>query len=154
MNSREPIKNDNANNWYANVLIQSDSVPGSFVNHTANGQSLAQLMFVRVEVSRDSVIGIKNISSEIPGEYSLQQNYPNPFNPSTTIRFNIPNTSNVTLKIYNINGQEIATLVNNEVVSAGIKEVDFNAVNLSSGIYFYTLKANDFTATKKMVLLK
>ena len=152
--SISPWNDDDANNWYANLLIQSDSIPGSFVNHTANGESLAQLMFVRVEVSRDSVIGIKNISSEIPGEYSLQQNYPNPFNPSTTIRFNIPNTSNVTLKIYNINGQEIATLVNNEVVSAGVKEVDFNAVNLSSGIYFYTIKANDFTATKKMVLLK
>ncbi|MFC2092903.1 T9SS type A sorting domain-containing protein [Bacteroidota bacterium] len=152
--SISPINDDDANNWYANLLIQSDSVPGSFVNHTTNGESLAQLMFVRVEVSRDSVIGIKNISSEIPGEYSLQQNYPNPFNPSTTIRFNIPNTSNVTLKIYNISGQEVATLVNNEVVSAGIKEIDFNAVNLSSGIYFYTIKANDFTATKKMVLLK
>ena len=152
--SISPWNDDDANNWYANLLIQSDSVPGSLVNHPSNGESLAQLMFVRVEVSRDSVIGIKNISSEIPGEYSLQQNYPNPFNPSTTIRFNIPNTSNVTLKIYNINGQEIATLVNNEVVSAGVKEVDFNAVNLSSGIYFYTIKANDFTATKKMVLLK
>jgi hypothetical protein len=152
--SISPWNDDDANNWYANILIQSDSVPGSFVNHTTNGESLAQLMFVRVEVSRDSVIGIKNISNEIPGEYSLQQNYPNPFNPSTTIRFNIPNTSNVTLKIYNISGQEVATLVNNEVVSAGVKEVDFNAVNLSSGIYFYTIKANDFTATKKMVLIK
>jgi len=153
--SISPWNDDDSNNWYANLLIQSDSIPGSFVNHTVNGQSLAQLMFVRVEVSKDSIIvSVKNISNEIPEEYSLQQNYPNPFNPSTTIRFSIPNTSNVTLKIYNINGQEIATLVNNEVVSAGIKEIDFNAVNLSSGIYFYTFKADDFVDVKKMVLVK
>ena len=153
--SISPYNDNSATTWYANLLIQSDSIPGSLVNHPANGESLAQLMFVRVEISMDSIdVGVKNISNEIPGEYSLQQNYPNPFNPTTTIRFDIPSTSNVTLKVYNITGQEVATLINNEFVSAGIKEIDFNAVNLSSGIYFYTLKANDFTATKKMILLK
>jgi len=153
--SISPYNDNTATTWYANLLIQSDSIPGSFVNGTSNGESLAQLMFVRIEISTDSIdVGVKNISSEIPGEYSLQQNYPNPFNPTTTIRFDIPSTSNVTLKVYNITGQEVATLLKNEVVSAGMKEIDFDAVNLSSGIYFYTLKANDFTATKKMILLK
>ena len=152
--SISPYNDHSSTDWYANLVIQSDTVPGSIINHSVNGQSLAQLMFVRVKISKDSIVSVKNISNEIPGEYSLQQNYPNPFNPSTTIRFEIPSTSNVTLKVYNITGQEVASLVNNEVVSAGIKEIDFNAVNLSSGIYFYTLSAGDFKDTKKMILLK
>jgi glycosidase len=85
--------------------------------------------------------------------YSLSQNYPNPFNPSTTIRYSIPERSKVTLKIYDITGRELLTLLNGEV-NAGNYQINFNASKLSSGVYFYTLRSNTFSSTKKMLLLK
>ena len=99
-------------------------------------------------------VGIKNISSTVPASYSLKQNFPNPFNPTTSIRFDISKSINVTLKVYNTVGKEVATLINNENVTPGIKEVTFDASDLSSGIYFYTLQAGDFKETKKMMLTK
>ena len=91
-------------------------------------------------------------------KFSLEQNYPNPFNPSTKIKFTIPSDvkgqkSNVTLKVYDVLGNEVATLVNEEK-PAGEFEVDFNAIGLPSGIYFYQLNAGSFLQTKKMVYLK
>ncbi len=93
------------------------------------------------------------IDGNKPLVYELAQNYPNPFNPTTKIEYSIPAQSQVVLKIYNIVGQEVATLVN-EVQKAGIHNVKFGASNLSSGVYFYRLTAGDFTSVKKMVLLK
>jgi photosystem II stability/assembly factor-like uncharacterized protein len=90
---------------------------------------------------------------EIPKEYTLLNNYPNPFNPITTIRYDIPERSAVLLKVYDVLGSEIATLVNEEKQS-GEYEIEFNAINLPSGIYIYQLKAGDFIETKKMVLMK
>jgi hypothetical protein len=90
---------------------------------------------------------------ELATTFELNQNYPNPFNPATMIKFSIPEASFVTLKVYNVLGQEVATLVNEEMTS-GTYEVDFNAMDLTSGIYFYTINAGDFAATKKMMLLK
>jgi hypothetical protein len=102
-----------------------------------------------------SLVGIENIGSEIPAKFNLNQNYPNPFNPVTKIRFDISKASTVSLKIFNVAGQEVATLVNNEAVTAGIKEVTFNGSTLPSGIYFYTLSNNEgFKETKKMMLIK
>lgn len=89
----------------------------------------------------------------IPVKFELSQNYPNPFNPSTNLEFGIPDLGFVSLKVYGASGREIATLVN-EVKAAGYYSVKFNASGLSSGIYFYTLKADNFTATKKMLLMK
>ena len=86
-------------------------------------------------------------------EFRIEQNYPNPFNPSTKISFNVPQESFVKVKVYDIIGNEITTLVN-EVKSAGYYEVEFVAENLSSGIYIYQLRANDFIQTKKMILLR
>lgn len=90
-------------------------------------------------------------------DYVLNQNYPNPFNPTTTIKFSIPKQDKVTLKIYDLLGKEIATLVNNEL-NAGSYSVEFDAVNvsknLSSGIYLYTLKTKNSSHTKKLMLLK
>ena len=91
----------------------------------------------------------KNISES----FALEQNYPNPFNPSTTIRYQIPTAGIVTLKIYDVLGNEVATLVNEEK-SAGSYEVNFNASSLASGIYFYKIQAGSFVQTKKMILLK
>lgn len=88
-----------------------------------------------------------------PVTYSLSQNYPNPFNPSTTIKFTIQNPGLVTLKIFNILGQEVATLVN-EQMKTGSYSYNFNASRLSSGVYFYSINAGNFVSTKKMLLLK
>ena len=85
--------------------------------------------------------------------YVLQQNYPNPFNPSTTIIYQIPELSFVTLKVYDVLGNEITSLVNEEK-SAGSYEVEFNASELSSGIYFYQLKLGKSIQTRKMILTK
>ncbi|WP_304131195.1 T9SS type A sorting domain-containing protein [Ignavibacterium album] len=94
---------------------------------------------------------------QIPTEFALEQNYPNPFNPSTKIRFSIPNVGTElalsVLKVYDILGNEVATLVNEEK-PAGVYEVEFNASQLSSGIYFYKLSAGSFTEVKKMTVLK
>ncbi|MCX6163489.1 MAG: T9SS type A sorting domain-containing protein [Ignavibacteriae bacterium] len=100
------------------------------------------------------VIGVWNISTEIPSSFKLFQNYPNPFNPTTNIKYQIANNNFVMLKVYDIQGKEIATLVNEKQV-AGTYEVSFDASNFSSGIYFYSLFADGMKIdTKKMVFLK
>jgi hypothetical protein len=88
-----------------------------------------------------------------PVSYSLEQNYPNPFNPSTTIKFSLPEVSNVKLTIYNAIGQRVAELVN-EQLQAGNYSYQWNASNLASGLYLYELRTQDFVATKKMLLMK
>ena len=94
---------------------------------------------------------IENYS--LPENFLLFQNYPNPFNPFTTIKYQIPEYSYVTLKVYDVLGKEISTLVNEEVV-VGSYEVEFDGSELTSGIYFYKLQAGNFVETRKMVLLK
>lgn len=86
-------------------------------------------------------------------DYSLDQNYPNPFNPATTIGFGIPKKSNVKITILNVIGEEVAVMLNEEK-EAGYHQVEFNAANFPSGVYFYQLKAGDFVKTKKMILMK
>jgi len=88
-----------------------------------------------------------------PNEFKLYDNYPNPFNPTTIIRYAIPEASFTSIKIYNGLGKEVSTLVN-ETKTAGTYEVEFNASDLSSGVYFYTLQAGSFKETKKMILTK
>ncbi|HMQ70766.1 MAG TPA: T9SS type A sorting domain-containing protein, partial [Ignavibacteria bacterium] len=94
-----------------------------------------------------------NTLSNIPQTFSLSQNYPNPFNPTTVIRFSIPQNSQVSLKIYNSLGKQVAQLVN-EKRDAGTYNIDFNASNLASGVYYYQIQAGDFVETKRMLLLK
>lgn len=96
---------------------------------------------------------VQQIGNEIPNKFDLSQNYPNPFNPVTKVSFDLPKQSFVSLKVYDITGREIATLVNEEL-SAGKYVSDFDASKLSSGTYFYRLETGDFIATKKMILLK
>ncbi|MCF6268377.1 MAG: T9SS type A sorting domain-containing protein [Melioribacteraceae bacterium] len=113
-----------------------------------------------------SLTDVEEGSEVIPKEYSLSQNYPNPFNPSTVIEFAIPESGNVNLKIFNSIGEEVAKLVNQEM-TAGFHSVNFNAINLSSGIYFYRIRVGTsakgihsetnsatFTQTNKMLLIK
>ena len=99
------------------------------------------------------VVGTENTAIGIPTEFVLQQNYPNPFNPSTKISYSIPKSSFVTLKIYDVLGKEVMTLVN-ETKQVGNYEVEFNGSNLSSGAYFYRLESGDFKDIKRMVLIK
>ncbi|MCE1164470.1 MAG: T9SS type A sorting domain-containing protein [Bacteroidetes bacterium] len=99
------------------------------------------------------LVGIGNGSTEAPATFSLSQNYPNPFNPTTKINYALPKSGLVTMKVYDILGKEVASLVN-ETKTAGNYTVEFNASNLSSGIYFYKISVNGFNEVKKMTLIK
>ena len=99
------------------------------------------------------VTEIKDIELEVPKEFSLSQNYPNPFNPSTVVQFSLPRSESVTLKVFSILGEEIATLVSNGL-SAGTYQVDWNAQGFPSGIHFYRLQAGAFIQTRKLILLR
>ena len=101
----------------------------------------------------DRVTGVSQELGFVADDYELSQNYPNPFNPTTTISFTIPEASDVTLKVYDMIGQEVATLVNSEM-SAGKFNVSFDASNLASGTYVYELRAGKTVISNKMMLLK
>ncbi|MCU0415384.1 MAG: T9SS type A sorting domain-containing protein [Ignavibacteriaceae bacterium] len=107
------------------------------------------------DIGADEFNGIVGVEDEgtIPTEFALEQNYPNPFNPSTTFRYSVPTQSKVVIKVFDVLGNEIATLMDEEK-SVGTYELTWNAANLSSGIYFYQLKASDYVQTRKMILLK
>lgn len=94
-----------------------------------------------------------NSANSNPYHFSLSQNYPNPFNPVTVINFSIPVKGLVTLKVYDITGREVKTLVN-DIREAGNSAVTFDGTNLSSGIYFYNIVSGNFTGTRKMILVK
>jgi hypothetical protein len=119
----------------------------AFVN---NNRGKATCVFIVVQ---NIVDGIKLENISIPNKFVMKQNYPNPFNPSTTISYQLPKQSHVTLWIYDVLGQEVATLVN-EVEEPGNKIVNFNAGNLPSGVYYYRLQAGNYIETKKLILLR
>ncbi|MBU1097058.1 MAG: T9SS type A sorting domain-containing protein [Bacteroidetes bacterium] len=108
---------------------------------------------VRFNNNASPLTDIKKLENQIPSSFVLHQNYPNPFNPSTTIKYEIIETGFTTLKIYDIIGNEVASLIN-EVKGAGNYAVNFNASGLSSGVYFYTISTKENQQTKKMLLLK
>jgi hypothetical protein len=109
--------------------------------------------FINGDISISPSVGVKEPQNNLPTKFELYQNFPNPFNPATTIQFDIPEASFVTLKLYNILGQEVAMLVN-EKKDAGKYQVIFDGSKLSSGVYFYRLTASDFIKTKKLLLMK
>ena len=132
-----------------NYILYPGYIPQGYINDSIvvhSGDSTASL-------NLKTITAVKNDYLSTPKKYSLLQNYPNPFNPSTAIKYQIPNSSFVSLKVYDILGNEVETLVN-EIKTAGSYEVKFNGSNLSSGIYFYQLKTNNYIATKKLLLLK
>ena len=96
---------------------------------------------------------IVEVVVKVPNKFDLNQNYPNPFNPTTTISYEIAKETIVSLKVYDVIGNEIVTLVN-ETKPAGTYEVIFDASNLSNGVYLYKIQAGNFTATKKLILMK
>ena len=134
--------------------MDNEFVDGS-VNHYVN-VAVGPVVVVNDkfgDATHNRVTGIKKVDNQVPGRFELSQNYPNPFNPSTIIRYSVPRASLVTLKVFNILGQEVSTLVNQQQ-NPGKYEVNFNASALSSGVYFYTITNGTSTLTKKMLLLK
>jgi hypothetical protein len=123
-------------NTTANTVTFSNNKVGNFYILTGDSPT---------EIDNDPI-------SEI-NDFSLSQNYPNPFNPNTKVKYSVPNQSKVIIKIYDVLGNEILTLVNEEKV-AGNYEIEFNAASLSSGVYFYKMQADNFINTKKMILMK
>jgi hypothetical protein len=117
-----------------------------------NNESGASLLLDLVEIN-GNLTNLQSIHTNIPDKLSLSQNYPNPFNPSTRIEFNIPKSGFVSLKVYDILGREVANLVNKEL-SSGNYSYEFNGSQLNSGIYFYALKTENTSLTKKMILTK
>jgi hypothetical protein len=97
--------------------------------------------------------GVKQINSEIPTSFKMYQNYPNPFNPTTRIKIDIANNQFVTLKVYDMNGKEISSLLNKEL-QPGTYEVKWDAAQYSSGIYFVKMQSGNFVSTKKVTLIK
>lgn len=151
------LSTDDGANFYAqNEGIEQLTVTALYMsqNYLFAGTNWASIW--RRPLSQ--MIGVENISSNVPQNYELYQNYPNPFNPSTEIKFDIPaegkwKTADVRLIIYNSLGQQIAILVNQRL-SPGTYEVVWNSNNFSSGVYFYTLQTEDIILTKKMLLVK
>ncbi|MDP4192654.1 MAG: T9SS type A sorting domain-containing protein, partial [Bacteroidota bacterium] len=113
----------------------------------------SQIIDKILEINTTSTTDVASNKIESPKDYELAQNYPNPFNPSTSIKYSIPQNSMVSLKVYDILGKEVASLVN-EQKSAGSYEVNFNANSLAAGMYIYELKAGNYSQTKKMMLIK
>ena len=132
------------------VAIGVDSNGDIIVTGFANRQT-TQDDFTTIKYSQS--VGISQVSSNVPDKYSLSQNYPNPFNPATVIEFRISKTEFVSMKIYDLQGKEIAAPVSS-VLSPGSYKYNFDASALSSGVYFYKLNAGDFSEVKKMSLVR
>ena len=150
------VSRDMAKHW--TVIIYNLSIRDLNIMALAVKDSFLFAGTEQGRVFRRYVSGITEPTSvkhekEQPTEFKLSQNYPNPFNPTSKIEYSIPQTAFVTLKVYDILGKEIATLVNEEKL-AGNYEVNFNGNRLSSGIYFYKIQAGGYSSMKKMVLLK
>jgi hypothetical protein len=128
-----------------------DSVVVHYLSHPPTCQDYGTIFMVDNMRVTPYVTGISG--SEIIEAFTLKQNYPNPFNPSTIISYQLAKQIFVTLKVFDIQGKEVATLVNS-VEQPGYKSVNFNADNLASGVYYYILQAGDFIETKKLVLLR
>ena len=141
----------NGKTYYFNHWVGTGSGSYTGPNTTAaitmNGFILQKAVFDTVDV------GISNYSSVIPDKFALYQNYPNPFNPTTKIKFDIAKSSATSVIIYDMLGQETATLVN-EVLAPGSYQYSFTASNLPSGIYYYSIKTDEFTQVRKMILIK
>lgn len=136
------VIDEGANNWYQCIT----AIP---MREAWCGSSNGQIWYTHL----NTLVGIHSVNNQAPKEFGLMQNYPNPFNPATNIDFRIANSGMVSLKVYDILGREVKTLVNQQI-KPGEYEVSFDASNYPSGVYFYRLQAQGFVQTEKMVLLK
>ena len=149
-----PVSGENPHDF--GPFITSDNYGGAVIvweDYSLNGLDFEPEYFnIYAQRVNDFSTGIANPKvSAIPNEYSLSQNYPNPFNPSTTFSYSLPKVGKVNLKVFDITGREVVTLVNG-MQSAGQHQVVFNAKDLTSGVYFARLTAGDFRQTRKVLL--
>jgi hypothetical protein len=155
-----------AGSGYTVVVIDINNtqsvLAGNFISTPSgvgNIQNIVLNQLVPTALTSEGIYEVKNFATGIgnnpnqPLRFELAQNYPNPFNPSTVIRYQLPNSANVTLKVFDVTGKEVAEVVNG-YQTAGEHSVEFNAANLPSGIYFYRLSAGNYTATRKMMLVR
>ncbi|MCL5029781.1 MAG: T9SS type A sorting domain-containing protein [Bacteroidetes bacterium] len=127
--------------------------PNSDLLYAATKYDIYEISSTKIRSIKHLITAIDDKETKVPNEFILYQNYPNPFNPSTTISYQLSAVSKVSLKVYDVLGREVATLVN-EVQSAGGHVEMLSAVSLPSGVYFYQLKAGENISTKKMILVK
>jgi hypothetical protein len=135
------------------TLLPGDSATYYFAVAIGSNETRMVASMNEAEQRYISITSVEDNDQNVPLSYNLKQNFPNPFNPNTTISFSIPTTENISLKIFNILGQEVEELAKGEF-EPGTYVFNFNGADLTSGVYFYTITAGDFKATKKMVLLK
>lgn len=143
--------------WYLQVLPLniSSSITFSNINFrtTTLGWAVGDSGIILKTTNSGELVGVQYLGNEIVEKYRLSQNYPNPFNPNTTIEFDIAKATHAILSIYDLTGKEIEVLIDQDL-QRGSYRVNYNAFNLSSGVYCYKLKTNEFIETKKLVLLK
>ena len=140
--------------WFYYVENGNHDWPGPFSYPSAAGRNQDIDMNNEIyEFITDKITSVKVLNSDLPDGFALTQNYPNPFNPLTTIRYAIPHSAKVKLAVHDMLGRKIETLVDEEQ-SAGWKEVQWNAQNISSGVYFYKLSAGNYLQTRKMLVVK
>ena len=138
-----------------NYIMPKSIIPGYGSSIYVSGDNTQGIPAGDAWVVKYSVMtGIDPIHSSTPDKFSLSQNYPNPFNPTTKITFNLPQDSKVTMNVFDLSGKMVSSLINDRSFTSGAHEIEFNAGSLSSGTYFYQIKAGDFTETKKMILIK
>ncbi|MDI6804793.1 MAG: T9SS type A sorting domain-containing protein [Bacteroidota bacterium] len=153
-NSKVPWSSFNmgfAESKISNTNIKS--VAGqNFVGTSGYGNSFIESGLLADTLFRDIFVGIKD-QIPLPSVFELYQNYPNPFNPTTTIKYDLPTSQHVTIRVYNLLGQEVMTLVD-EFQQPGYKSMLLDLSNLASSVYFYRINTGDFVAVKKFVMLK
>lgn len=144
------VKSPDGSNQSWTMIGGSVNTSQNYVEHSG----INEFSYWTLTDVANSITSVKEESiAGVPDKYALEQNYPNPFNPSTVIKFQLPERSTVTIKVYDVLGKEVEVLVNEEL-SAGYYSVKFNASGLSTGVYYYTLKSDNFYSTNKMLLLK
>lgn len=146
--------------WITAGFVQGSGNSHESKNYTFNdrGLNIGSYNYRLKQIDFNGNFEYFNLENEVlvgvPSQYELSQNYPNPFNPSTKINFSLPNDAKVSLLIYDISGRLVSTLISNEFKSANYYTIEFNAANLASGTYFYSLQTDSFRDTKKMLIVK
>ncbi len=135
---------------YLNTAVSNAYPYYNWVGFTNENSPYQALLWFGVPINP---VDVKEVGGNLPQEFSISQNYPNPFNPTTKINFSVPNTSFVKLKVYDVLGKEVATLVNQEM-NSGNYVIDFDASSLASGLYIYKIQAGSFSTSRKMMLMK
>lgn len=155
---RRETKNKRSDEWNNIGFVNGNGTTTETKSFSYKDENLSsgKYQYRLKQIDFDGTFKYSNIVEAVilpPAKFSLEQNYPNPFNPSTNIQYSISSRQFVQLKVYDVLGNQVATIVDEEM-PAGSHKIDFTSLNLSSGIYFYRLTAGEFVQTKKMVLLK